>query len=57
MECGRVNHIWCLGVVSHGYGGLVRAWMEVVDGEHAGQSQEEYVACRVIPEHIPSARR
>ena len=22
MEGGRVNHTWCIGVVSHGYGGL-----------------------------------
>ena len=22
MGCGRVNHSWCMGVVSRGYGGL-----------------------------------
>ena len=27
-----------MGVVSHGYGGLSGAWMEVVDGMNAGQS-------------------
>ena len=35
---GRVNHNWCMSVVSHGYGGV--SGMEVVDGMHAGQRQK-----------------
>ena len=31
------------------------AGMEVVDGKHAGQSQE-FVTCREMPEHFPSVR-
>ena len=28
VECGRVNHIWCMGDMHHMYGGLcVLGWM------------------------------
>ena len=30
--------------------------MEVVDGMHAGQSQDGLVACREMPEYFPSVR-
>ena len=39
MEGGQVSHSWCVCVVSHGYGGLDGAGMEVVVGTYAGQSQ------------------
>ena len=35
MEGARVSHSWCVNVVTHGYGGLGGAGMEVVDGKHA----------------------
>ena len=35
MEGGRVSHSWCIGVVSHGCGGLVGD-RERGGGEHAG---------------------
>ena len=38
-EYGRHSHSWCMCVVSHGYGRLGGAGMEVVVGMHAGQSQ------------------
>ena len=34
-----IGHSWRMCVVSHGYGGLVGAGMEVVDGKNAGQSR------------------
>ena len=46
-----------MGVVSHGYGGWVRAGTEVVVDKHAGQSQDggclsrdsvEFCVCEVI---------
>ena len=57
MENGRVNHSWCMGVVSHSNDGLGGAVMELVVGKHvgtkpggagsmSGQSQEGLVACR-----------
>ena len=51
----RINHSWCLGVVSHRCGGFGRAGMEVVAGRHVGQSQE-LVACQEMPEHFPNAK-
>ena len=56
MESGRVNHSWCMGVVSHSYGGLGGSREEVVVGRHAGQSQDGYVVRREMPEHVPTAR-
>ena len=41
MEGGGVS--WCMCVVSHGYGELDGARMEMVDGMHAGQSQRDWV--------------
>ena len=35
VKGGRVNHNWCMGVDSHGYGGFGGAGMDVVDGRHA----------------------
>ena len=49
VEGVRVSHSWCMCVVSHGYGRLVGAGMEVVDGMHAGRSQgcwSHVVRCR-----------
>ena len=46
MEGGRVNHSWCMGVVSHRYGGLGGGRMVVVGVMSAGQSHEELVAYR-----------
>ena len=54
VKDGQVSSSWCMCVVSHGYGGLVGAWMEVVDDMHAGQ-RWGLVACREKLEHIPSA--
>ena len=56
MEGGRVIHSWCICVVSHSYGVLGGAGVEVMVGRHAGQIQEGLVACRKMPERIPSAR-
>ena len=36
--------------------GWVGVGMEVVDGKHAGQIREGLVACRKMPEYIPSVR-
>ena len=36
--------------------GLADAGMEVVDGKHAGQSQERLVVYREMPEHFLSVR-
>ena len=30
--------------------------MEMVDGRHAGQSEEGLVVCQATTEHLPSAR-
>ena len=38
VEGGRVSKSWRLYFVSHGYGGLGGAGMEVADGMHAGRS-------------------
>ena len=54
MEDGQVNQSLFMGVVSHGYGGLGLLGMEVVVGNHLGQSQI-LVACREMPEHFWSA--
>ena len=40
MDSGRVNHSWCMSVISHDYGGLGRSRMEVVVGMCVMQSQE-----------------
>ena len=37
VKSEQVSHSWCMCVVSHGYGGLGGAGVEVVDGMHAGQ--------------------
>ena len=42
QEGGRVSHSWCMRVVSHGYGGLGGAGIEVVDGMHAGKSHRDW---------------
>ena len=39
VEGGRASHSWSIRVVRHGYGGLIGAGTEVVDGMQAGQSQ------------------
>ena len=57
VEGGRVCHSWCMFVVSHGFGWLGEAGMEVVDGMHAVQSQEGMVACQEMSEHFPCVRR
>ena len=36
--------------------GWVEAEMEMVVNKNVRQSQEELVACRVMPEHFPSVR-
>ena len=40
MGGGRVDHIWCMGVVGHSYDGWVVAGIAVVGGMHEGQSWE-----------------
>ena len=40
VEGGRVNHSWCIGIVGHSHGMLDEAGMEMVVGEHVGQSQQ-----------------
>ena len=53
---GRVRHSWCMCVVIHGYGWL-GGGRNTGDGWYAyGTKSERIVACRVMPEHIPSAR-
>ena len=39
MEGGRVSHSWCMCVVVMAMVGGMGAWMELVLGMHAGQSQ------------------
>ena len=56
VEGGRVNQTWCMGEVSHSYGGLVGAGIELEVGRYAEQSLGRFVACRVMPELIQSAR-
>ena len=56
MENGRVNHSWCMCVVSHGYCMVGGAGMGVVDSKHAGQSRDVLVSGREMPEHFPCAR-
>ena len=40
VKGGQDSHSWCMCVVGHGYCGFGGARMDVVDGMHAGQSQE-----------------
>ena len=56
LEGGRVNHSWCIGVLSRSYVGVGRGRDGVAAGRHAVQSQEGLVTCRRMPEHFPSAR-
>ena len=39
MEGGRVSHSWCMCVVVMAMVGGMGAWIELVLGKHAGQSQ------------------
>ena len=39
MEVGRVSHRWCMCVVVMVMVSWMGAWMELVLGRHAGQSQ------------------
>ena len=43
-------------VVGHGNGWMDGAEMKVMIGKHAVQIQEALVACREMPEHLPSVR-
>ena len=49
MEGRRVNHSWCVGIVSHSYGGFGRAEMQVMVDMHARQNQDGLLACREMP--------
>ena len=46
-----------MSVVDHSHGWLGRGREGVVVGRHARQSQDGLIACRVMPEHFPCARR
>ena len=55
MDGGRVSHSWCMGVVSHGYGGLGvgknggGGWY-VCETKPTGLG-----ACQEMPEHFQNA--
>ena len=53
VEGGRVNHSWCICVASYGYGGFGGGGVEMVVGNHAGQS---LVGVGCMLEHFMSAR-
>ena len=56
VEGGRVNHSWCMCVVSHGYGGLSGDKDGGGGWYVCGTKPMVLLACGVMSEHFPCAR-
>ena len=56
VEVGRVSHSWCMCVITHCNGVLVRGRDEGGGWNACRTNAWELVACREMPVHFPSVR-